>query len=293
MRRTTAVFLALALCGWHVPATADSGRSTLDRPDLIRGPQVHVIYFLPSDGVDRALDSDRTIADGIDRMQGWFAREGGSRWRIDRVAGGDVDITFIRGAHDNNHYISGGVAEAGSPLGQELADLGFGRGEKKYLIFYGGETNDSAICGTSSYGIPAPRTYLPGSEEWYGTQYATVFLRSGCRTTWGAGDLAGHLEGTAMHELVHTLTLVPPGAPHGCGIAPVVVPGAGHVCTFHGALLAAPQLLIGLDPERTDLMFPFDLYPLNELELDIGHDDYFQAPAALHDLSRSSFVERI
>ncbi len=44
-------------------------RTTTDRPDERGGAQVHVMYLLPSDGSDRALDTNGTIAASVKNWQ--------------------------------------------------------------------------------------------------------------------------------------------------------------------------------------------------------------------------------
>lgn len=48
---------ALSVVWFPAGARADSlPRSEVDRPDDFKGPQVHVVYAIPSDGQDRALE---------------------------------------------------------------------------------------------------------------------------------------------------------------------------------------------------------------------------------------------
>ena len=48
-------------------------RATADRPDSVSGPQVHVVYALPSDGVDRSLDVDGTLTRSVTAWERWLA----------------------------------------------------------------------------------------------------------------------------------------------------------------------------------------------------------------------------
>src|SRR5580704_8164648 len=50
-------------------------RSTVDRPDERSGYQVHVIYVVPSDGVDRQRDVDGEIVRSVYAFDRWFARQ--------------------------------------------------------------------------------------------------------------------------------------------------------------------------------------------------------------------------
>src|SRR5688572_28263625 len=54
-------------------------RTTTDRPDDVTGPQLHVMYALPSDGVDRALDVNGTLKNTITSFQTWLVGKDGGR----------------------------------------------------------------------------------------------------------------------------------------------------------------------------------------------------------------------
>ena len=71
-------------------------RATADRPDDQTGAQVHFMYVLPSDGVDRALDTNGTMARSVAAFQSWLAGQtGGRRLRVDTYQG-KLDVTFFR-----------------------------------------------------------------------------------------------------------------------------------------------------------------------------------------------------
>lgn len=71
------------------------GRTTIDRPDEVSGYQGKVMYVLPSDGVDQALDTDGTLRTSVAAFQRWLERESGQRVRMDTF-GGALDTTFVR-----------------------------------------------------------------------------------------------------------------------------------------------------------------------------------------------------
>jgi hypothetical protein len=59
-------------------------RATEDRPDEAEGPQLHAIYFVPSDGQDGTLDTNGTIENALASMNLWLdGRTGGRHLRLD------------------------------------------------------------------------------------------------------------------------------------------------------------------------------------------------------------------
>src|SRR5262245_12435603 len=59
-------------------------RQNADQVDEQSGYQVHVMYVLPSDGVDRNLDTNGTLANSIGSFQNWLMdQSGGVKLRFD------------------------------------------------------------------------------------------------------------------------------------------------------------------------------------------------------------------
>lgn len=271
---------------------AQPQRATGDVRDALTGPQIHSIYFVPADSADRQLDTNGRLRAGLNNVQAWFARNsGGLTWRFDELPGtrGVIDVTFVRGEHDDDHYDR---ANSLSIVADELVRRGFDRPNKKYLVFYAGDTTDGPepyLCGEATVSLHGPTQYHPVADGRYPgeTSFAAVRLYSLCNSQrWGSAAAPGWPEATIMHELVHTQDLVSPGAPNACG-APVL--GGSHVCTFK-----QPVYAIGgtseLDPERRDLMYPFITGRLSDLVLDRGNNDYFRSPFGLLDLSHAPYV---
>ena len=50
-----------------------AGRSRVDQPDDRTGKQIHLVYAIPSDGIDRELDVNGTIAGSVASIQTWLA----------------------------------------------------------------------------------------------------------------------------------------------------------------------------------------------------------------------------
>lgn len=284
-------------CAAAVAAPADArqpARATADRPDVAGKYQVHVVYFLPSDAPDRRLDLDPTTHNAINAANTWLAGQAaGLRWRFDTHAGG-LDITFVRAPQ-----VSGFYGGSGSPsltrIREELARRGLDQAKtsKRYLVLYGGDLSASGFCGIADYPIYGASVYT-GQDKGarLGGETAVVAVgpaADGCRAgDYGSAGSPGFFQGVLLHELMHLEGLVAPAAPHTCRESAAGALGQ-HVCTLGAASVQHP-VLAEADPESFDLMFPGAVRPLAQLRLDLGHDDYYAAPAALLRLEQSVFL---
>ncbi len=254
------VVLVAALVVVSPGATGSAAdRTTADQPDDITGPQVHIVYSIPSDGTDRGLDTNGTIAASVNNWETWLrGQTGGHGLRLDTYHG-TVDITFFR-ATENDAAMKARGGFIRDELEKELKAAGVTKPDKIYAVYYDGNSTQS--CGGGAW-----PPVLPGIV-------GAIYLPS---TFWNTvGDPCYHPEQSPagmnltdfaiLHELMHTLGFVPSCAPH--------FTQAGHV-----------------SDGPTDLMYAGnqDWHPA---VLDIGHDDYFDAhiPGCL-DLAASSYLE--
>jgi hypothetical protein len=255
-------------------------RSVVDRPDAVENPQqVHVVYAVPSDFPDERLDTNGAILCSVLAADRWFAQQsGGLHWRFDTYVartGGrptfSIDITFVRSERSGS--------ELAGDLEGELHREGLNDPDKIYLVYVAAD--NGSVCGQGVYPIVGDHGGL-----------AAVYLFSdtGCHGhDLGAPGKPSWADGIAVHELAHTQGVVPIGAPHGCNglVDPVPI----HICTQ--GLYLSETAGLELDPERTDLMFPFVTEPLSGLVLDRDRDDYFDHPFPhLRDLKKSPFLMR-
>ena len=249
------VWLSAAFREGHAAAVLP--RTTSDRPDDVAGPQIHVIYALPSDGIDRSLDQDGTLDNSVASWNAWLAAQTRSRnFRLD-ISNGLLDITFVRLPETDAQFDANGVYIR-DELERQLHALGFNQPQKIYLVYYDGRS--SASCGAG----PWPPD-LPGNV-------AAMYLHglySGpvpCDTNpWGSIGHPGYLEFASIHEVLHTLGFVPKCAPH-------------H--TRQGHVSDSPS----------DLMWAGDA-PWRPSTLDVGHDDYYEAHIpGCPDLSDSPYL---
>jgi len=228
------------------PATPDAevaGRALVDRADDDAGaPQVHVLYVIPSDGDDRRLDVDGTLARSVSAWNGWLAtRTGGVRLRLD-TAGGALDVTFAR-LPSTAAALAAEGAYIRDRIERELAVAGHIKPDKLAAVYYDGATPYS--CG----GGPWPPTLIG--------KVAALYLRGAPAGATPCGDnpispdgtAAGYLELAMLHEVFHAL-----------GGAPACAPSQ----TLSGHVSDSP----------TDLMYA-GTEPWQPAAVDVGHDDYW------------------
>jgi hypothetical protein len=260
-RSAAAAVLLVAFSHGGAPAqTAASARSTADRTDDLAGYQIHVMYVLPSDGMDYNLDTGGAIASSVAAAQKWFeVQTRGRRLRFD-TSNGALDISFFRLAR-TDAAIAGSGAYVRDQIQSEINAAGFNHPEKIYAVYYGGSS-----------------TYACGGGAWPPTLAGNVvalYLRGrppGARPCVSNGlatsaDHWGYWEFSLIHEFLHTLGAVAECAPHHAR--------AGHVSD---------------DPR--DLMYAGDK-PWRPSMLDVGNDDYFNHNTDCLDVAKSVFIDPV
>lgn len=261
----------------------DLPRAEIDRPDIVDGPSVHVVYLLAADSFDQQLDIRGTLHCTMEAQNGWLEEQSGKRWNLDvfehpvgkgkrRRMATFVDVTFVRSQRPAAE-LAGATA-----IRDELIAHGLAQVDKRYLTYVMGRY--TTYCGDAIY----PVTTDDDARDEGG--YAQVYLSStnSCNAQFfGTPGNASWSDAIAQQELLHTEGLAPIGAPHSC---PMVLPFA-HVCT---AALFYTEESLELDPERFDLMYPYVSVPLSEKVLDRGNDDYFGHELPLRDLRDSPYL---
>jgi hypothetical protein len=253
-------WLAFVLLSAAASASAQTAeRASSDRPDTSDGYQIHVIYAIPSNGKDRGLDTDGTIAASLEIANDWLGeRTAGTKLRLDRLADGTLDITFIRLSR-SNRQIRRARAWVRDEIEKEINALGFNHPKKVYLVYYGGSSNFA--CGGGAW----PPTLKGNTAALY---LGTFINGTACYGTGFAagGEAPRYGEFSAVHEVIHTLGLVAECAPH-------------HTRAGHAS------------DRNTDLMYAGTL-PWEPAEVDRDADDYFgHGVAGCPDLANSAFVE--
>ena len=264
MRRSVLALVALAGLAVLGPSAAKGGlfgslpRSTVDRPDDRSGLQVHVIYAVPSDGVDRAFDTSGGIESSTASYQTWMAGQTGGRvLRFDTFQG-SLDITFQRLPRPDAEYVARGRG-ARDLIEQDLRTSGLVTWQKVYPVYYDG-AND-LTCGGASWPPALPgtvsafylRSVIPGLIPCFASGFADP------------GEPPRYTEFAVLHDFMHDLGIVGPCSPHFWD--------AGHV-----------------NENPNDLMWS-GTGSWQPSILDIGRDDYFQARIpGCPDLDTSGFL---
>jgi len=238
------------------------GGSTVDQPDDSAGNQVHVIYVLPSDGVDQNFDIDGTLSGSMQLAQNWFAGQtNGRHVRFDTYRGA-LDITFVRLTRSDAQFLGFGMAIR-EALAADLAAAGFTNQQKIYAVFYGGGSPRSGVqipCGQGAY--PVAAIYL-----------ACLLDRSDIQVLIPVHGLSKILGLGMIHEVFHNLGAVPSCAPHYT---------ASHSGDDPRDIMVA-SLSGQLGTYRTENFLPL---------LDAGRDDYYEhTNRGCLDIARSAFFE--
>ncbi len=174
-----------------------------DRPDDFGGPQIHVVYALPSDREDRNLDRWGNIAVSFEAIQNWLTSEIGYRLHLDTHQG-ELDVTFLPlpFTHQEGDGQSGGLVFA---LEQEIRSAIGIAPNKIYAVYYDGRS--AGVCGSATLG----------------GQVGAVYVHPDCsQGALGADpDVASTYEAVMVHELFHNFGAVDDCAPNQGGGAHV------------------------------------------------------------------------
>lgn len=235
-------------------------RSTANRPDGGVINKYRVMYVLPSDGVDRNLDTDGTIVRTVSSIQRWFAGQtGGRHLRLD-MSDDALDITFARIDRSDAVMTSYGDFIRDT-LELELVEGGHASPNTLLLVYYDG--GHQSRCGSAATppGLPGPvgAIFLKGLA-------ASPFPCASnpiAATPWAAPT---YIEFTAAHEALHLLGIVSAGAPDFNG--------------YH------------VDNDPTDLMYAGAL-PWRPSTLDVTRTNYYNStslPGGITNFSTSAYL---
>lgn len=285
----TGAALAIAVCATAGVARAATAppvqwcgpdAAATDRPDAVAGRQVHVVYAIPSDGVDRFGLFASAISTDLTAVSAWWQHQDPTRGpRFDLAAWpcfpslGALDISFVRLPHDSSYFFA--TEGRFGRLRDDLVVGGLADPDKKYLVYY--DTPSPLPLGTCGQGHEDPTAGGPNG-------YAEVFIapnlvsspsQSGCGALTSPEYRGGYSAMVAAHELLHTLgaldTWDTPGPPHGC-------PGdAAHACD-----------------NPLDIMEPQGVtYWVDDTLLDSGNDDYYAHSGGWWDVQDSTWLHRL
>ncbi len=150
----------IAQGGSVIPSARAATRNVVDQPDDITGNQVHILYVLPSDGTDRALDANGDLATSVTAFMNWLSLQtGGRKLKLDSYQG-SIDITFVRLKKTNSEMKGSGTGwPNGIPylrnrIEDELSAAGFSNAQKIYAVYYDGGSDYA--CGGAAYPPTVP-----------------------------------------------------------------------------------------------------------------------------------------
>lgn len=260
-------------------AWCGTGPSSTDRPDAVAGRQIHVIYALPADGVDRFADVGPGITTDLAAVVVWWQHQDYTRApRFDLAAFpcfsslGALDISQVR-LPQNAAYYYDEVTRSGR-LTADLVAAGFADIDKKYLVYYDAPSLQVGICGQARQN-PTAGGALGYAGVWLAPNIESTPTSSGCGQIESPGNRGGYSAMVAAHELIHTFggldtwsTAHPPNA---CPDTPA------HACD-----------------SDFDIMRPSGVtYWLDNAVLDAGHDDYYAHSGSWWDVQDSSWLSHL
>lgn len=178
------------------PVATSAERSVVDRPDDTDGFQIHPIYVIPSDGLDRRRDVNGEITRSLTTMNAWLGQQtGGRSLRMDTF-GGQLDITFVMLPKSHASMSSVGVFIRDEI--EAMLPAGLAQPNKLYPVYY--EGGSSFSCGLGAFPPDLPgRIGVICSASLFGASSPSV---------------PGYLEFGMLHEILHTLGIAAICAPN-------------------------------------------------------------------------------
>jgi hypothetical protein len=221
------------------------------------GNQLHIVYAVPSDGVDRKLDTNGVLRGFVEGWQRWLHRQTPGRVLKWSRASGQIVVSFARLPGTRAHYLDPVPTqqryhESLAAIGADLKALGFTRPDRNYLVYCecrGVSTNGREVNGTGDingivFGDGRPTLGSSG-------RFASAFIERAPASELTDTSISNYWSKLGLHELLHALDAVQPQAPN----------------YWQGDFAHVGQPF-------EDIMFQLQA-PESQLVLDAGRDDYF------------------
>lgn len=264
---------APALATFTCPTT----RATADRADGNTNYKVKFLYVLPSDGVDRALDTNGAICRSVQAQYNWFTSQttNGAALRYD-LSGAALDIQFVRLSKTNAQMrgtgntgdVNTGYAYVRDRIERELGAMGLLTDTRKlYAVYYGG-TSEWA-CGGAAW----PPLLVGKVVALYLNGLPSSSVPCSSNPVGGSSTTPGYIEYAMLHETLHGLGFVADAAPN--------EHSSGHTFDSARDLMYAPR------PGTADPYW--DIYS-GAVVLDYGRNQYYAHGGPQLDLARSAFL---
>jgi hypothetical protein len=267
-----------AAAGW----CGGAEETAVDRPDIVGGAEIHVVYARAADVPDHFAEDAPKIVRDLAGVDAWWRGQDPTRTpRFDFAPFlfcdskfGTLDISSVQLASTNATYGSLGLEAFTQQVGSELtaaiqaANPGqqFMTG-KKYLVYLDAADSFAGQCGVTSGDRDRSGPSWPSIVELQPAPGADGSCDTGL---FGSGS--GYPAATAAHELVHNFDMPLPIRPHACFLAPE------HVCD------SSVDLMFGGNPPVSSI---------TELHLDVGHDDYYETPGPQYDVRTSAWLTHL
>lgn len=173
-------------------------RSTVDLYDDLQNEyQLHILYVIPSDGVDHHLDTSGVLADSVDKALDWLYFAGKRAIRLDTF-NGKPDVTFVKLDMTNEDiYNHGNLVKY---IEWQLESKGMIQDNKLYAAYYEGYFADCAAA-----------TQPPND---FGQLTVLAIGDPSCGKPIGFDSSVGEWELTLLHEVFHLLGAVSQDSPH-------------------------------------------------------------------------------
>lgn len=199
--------------------TARVADTTSSPASTTTGNQLHLVYAVPSDGVDRRLDTTGVLRAVVEGWQRWLHRQTPGRVLRWSEAGGRIVVSFARLPRTRAQYLDPVPSqqryhETLEALGTDLRALGFDRPDRNYLVYCecrGVSTLGREVRGTGDingivFGDGRPTLGSSG-------RFASVFLEDASDAELADTGISNYWSKLGLHELLHVLDAVQPQAP--------------------------------------------------------------------------------
>ena len=281
----TAALAAAAVCSIShaapVPVTwCGSVPSPTDRPDIVGGDQIHVIYATPSDSPDRFTPVASAITTDLNAINSWWKRQDPTRApRFDYAALGCTGLRLARHQRRQASARHGVLQPAVDPAARRCCATTSSppaspirrRSTSSTTTRRSRRRARNAATHTSARRAAAARGTRASTSR--RTSKARARAR-GCGSIEASAPRGGFLAVVAAHELVNelgALDTATPGPPHRC-------PGdAFHPCD-----------------SNLDVLYPTPAATtIDAAILDFGHDDYYAHSGTWWDVQDSPWLRHL
>ena len=229
-------------------ANAAPVRTLIDRADDVKGPQIHLVYLVPSDGQDRNWDTNGQIKIWVDQSQTWLRGQAGKEFRYDTF-NNELDISFLKSKMtiaEMTNSVDGKTYDS-TLLPLLINEFLLQSPERKYsespktYIFVSGHSFKSGACGFANFYLGG--IIWTGPRCWESSQDDRTDPYG---MSWPARAL--------IHEAIHTF-------------------GVSHVCD------STSDLMWGTPECTGNVTYGATL-------IDVNRDDYFGGEKAGTDISK-------